>query len=664
MKKRNIKLNNRGFVLLETVIVAVFAISIFTFIYLSVVPLLGQYESLSYENNIDVAYKLYHIRDAIYKDDNFKEIVNENYKRISSNDFNDSSYYNSLTNYLFDNSDYEIIYVRKLAERVNGVISGLSVSKGYGEYIKKIAKTKSSDSFQNFIFLREGTNYAYLGLATSLKDSTNYQESIVIDKYSHKDTSGANAPLLMDGMIPVYYDEKDGNWHKADVTNKSDYHYWYDYKEQMWANVVMVKENREKYQNALIGSEIVMNDIMAFYTWIPRFEYYISGEFGMNDGIEGTSELPGEIVVSFVKSDTEKVRVEGNNTWRTATSFTFGLEELDGFWFAKFEMSNSLNKDYSVNGVGIPFVIPETYSWKGQKIASAYNNITTYMNGDNGSSLYGLTSEVLMSDAHVMKNDEWGAVAYLSQSKYGKFGNSQFSGANKEVYVNNREKGSNADLWITGSSAGIPAGMLPNNGIKINECSTSTSNTSLGCYKYFVPVLGTGASTTGTVYGVYDMSGGMTEMVMGGAGPIPQGSGSCGADLYIGKDTNSMGFKGPYSGSNKCNSSESDYDFPSDSKYYNHYKMKGQNQTVKKSCNATNTLNGEVCYSHAMDETYGWYGDLSSPVIDKKVWYVRGGYAENSSGIFMIAGFSSEDGNIEQPRYTTRPVIAVYNANR
>ena len=43
-------------------------------------------------------------------------------------------------------------------------------------------------------------------------------------------------------------------------------------------------------------------------------------------------------------------------------------------------------------------------------------------------------------NSHMMKNDEWGAVAYLSKSKYGK--------QNEEVWINN------SSSYITGS-AGI-----------------------------------------------------------------------------------------------------------------------------------------------------------------------------------------------------------------
>ena len=89
------KIDKKGFVLLETVVVTVFIISIFTFVYISIVPLLGKYEELTHDYKIDVAYKLYHIRDAMYKDGNFNSIVGANYKKIELSDFEDQGYYSS-----------------------------------------------------------------------------------------------------------------------------------------------------------------------------------------------------------------------------------------------------------------------------------------------------------------------------------------------------------------------------------------------------------------------------------------------------------------------------------------------------------------------------------------------------------------------------------------
>ena len=81
----------------------------------------------------------------------------------------------------------------------------------------------------------------------------------------------------------------------------------------------------------------------------------------------------------------------------------------------------------------------------------------------------------------MMKNSEWGAVAYLSKSSYG---------INGEIWINN------SNSYITGSTGnGASAGS--------NEGTTADYASSQGVK----------ASTTGTVYGIYDMSGGSYEYV-------------------------------------------------------------------------------------------------------------------------------------------------------
>ena len=76
----------------------------------------------------------------------------------------------------------------------------------------------------------------------------------------------------------------------------------------------------------------------------------------------------------------------------------------------------------------------------------------------------------------MMKNSEWGAAAYLSQSKYGKYGNSLYQGINKEVAKNDNSG------YITGGG------------------------------NYLTNIA---QSTTGNITGIYDMNGGKLEYVMG-----------------------------------------------------------------------------------------------------------------------------------------------------
>ena len=177
-------------------------------------------------------------------------------------------------------------------------------------------------------------------------------------------------------------------------------------------------------------------------------------------------------------------------------------------------------------------------------------------------------------NSHAMKSDEWGSIAYLSQSKYGKLGNTDFSGANKEVYQNK------SNSLITGCSYGSP----------------SNDNTDYGCqYTYDIEISGTGASTTGNIYGVYDMSGGSWEYVMGNYNDL------------IG---------------------ESGFSTMPDEKYYNKY-----------TSNSTSTAcNGSVCLSHGLSETAVWYGDSHNMVSEEYPWLLRGGSCSTATaaGVFNL----------------------------
>ena len=94
----------------------------------------------------------------------------------------------------------------------------------------------------------------------------------------YTDTSGANAPVLAEGMIPVVYDEGLGYWIKADINAG-----WYNYTDKIWANAVMVKtdategvecsKSRSYYMNAPAYTPVKEEDILAYYVWIPRYKY-------------------------------------------------------------------------------------------------------------------------------------------------------------------------------------------------------------------------------------------------------------------------------------------------------------------------------------------------------------------------------------------------------
>ena len=108
---------------------------------------------------------------------------------------------------------------------------------------------------------------------------------------------------------------------------------------------------------------------------------------------------------------------------------------------------------------------------------------------------------------------------------------------------------------------------------------------------------GVGASNTGTIYGVYDMSGGAWEYVMG-----------------------------------NYNDTIGSYGFSAipNVKYYDKY----TSSTTNIACN------GGVCYSHALSGTAGWYSDAQYMISATYPWFVRGGsYADATAGGYINGSF-------------------------
>ena len=295
----------------------------------------------------------------------------------------------------------------------------------------------------------------------------------------NEDTSGANAPVLASNMIPVYYDATTKAWKKADVKNKAIENRWYNYENHIWANAVTVKEaNRQTYLNASVGTPISMDDINTMWVWIPRFNAVTPSNYN-----GGTQASPGAIDVTFVKESETAI-----------DAFTFGTKQLSGFWYGKFETSHTtLASSTTANSLGCT---NETCSnangiiIKPNVTSLRYNSPSNFffasrsMEQPNNS--FGFVSTEV--DTHMNKNNEWGAVAYLTQSIYGRCASSI---ACTEVGINNNSG------YITGIGA-----------------APGTSNTSSTTNTYDTTV-GMEASTTSNIYGIYDMNGGAWEYVMG-----------------------------------------------------------------------------------------------------------------------------------------------------
>ena len=309
------------------------------------------------------------------------------------------------------------------------------------------------------------------------------------------DSTGANNPELVNGMIPVTYDENNGVWVKADILNVGAS--WYNYSESRWANMVLVNSsNRSTYMDAAAGTTINNGDILAFFVWIPRYKYkvwninkiigttsyedYYPYAEGIDVVFESGTETTGQIscTIPVFNSSTTSVTPQtctgSNGQYYTHPAFTFNGKQLKGIWFGKFEGTGTTSN---------PTILANTNSAVNSISGDFYEASLLY-----ASTTYLDSSGYTKADSHMIKSTEWGAMAYLSHSNYGRCS----GGSCEEVTLN-------PTSYVTGS------GNYVNN---------------------------TDQSTTGNVYGVYDTSGGAAEFAMGVApSTLTSGSGS-----YIGRD--------------------------------------------------------------------------------------------------------------------------------
>ena len=388
-----------------------------------------------------------------------------------------------------------------------------------------------------------------------------------------------NAPVLDDGMIPIVFDTSNGTVIKTVSSTDSS---WYDYSRQEWANAVLVKESGTQtraYYKANSGVEVNQSDVLAYYVWIPRYSYKI--------WTTGTGSSNQTIEVQFESTDTISTGTT-MGTYITHPAFWWdndsdGVrdagEELSGIWVGKFETTDTSSS---------PTIRPNVQSLRSQNVSTQFATAQKL-----GGTTYGVSSS---SDSHMMKNSEWGAAAYLSHSKYG---------VNREVYINNSMS------HYTGRSGGNYGGKTPINKTYTDQTSTTQYNT-YGYYtwdgyllnyntntKSSTRDLNKVASTTGNITGIYDMSGGVNEYVMGNYYDVKGSSG---------------------------------FTSMPDSKYYDKYTT----TSVLTACN------GGVCYGHGLSETSGWYGDSKNFVSGGYPWFSRGGISISSAndGAFYMGAIN------------------------
>jgi hypothetical protein len=276
---------------------------------------------------------------------------------------------------------------------------------------------------------------------------------------------GVNPPVIGTEMTKVYWE----GFSEIEKGNPSfDEANWYDYIAQTGATT---SGGTSKWANAKVDG--------SYFVWIPRYAYKITYyTSSAKTTISGTTTAYGNIDVLFMHgtSSTKYIDRETNSEqdlpsgYVVHPAFTTNLSlggwdrELTGIWIAKYEASRNDATNSSAGIENLIKMVPGVVSLRSINVGAMFTKALDFKSGLN---------------SHMMKNSEYGAVAYLTHSKYGRNAT--------EVSINNNYN------WLTGYA-----------GETINAASSDPT------YAYNTDK-GVLASTTGNIYGIYDMSGGSWE---------------------------------------------------------------------------------------------------------------------------------------------------------
>ena len=365
--------------------------------------------------------------------------------------------------------------------------------------------------------------------AKEKSENSQKEEDKLISEYEKEivkqDTEGiwdgnVNKPDLMSGMMAIKFieptDSTEGKDEKVSDSSKND---WYNYSEKKWANAKTTNDG-------------------SMWVWIPRYAYKINKSNQTFDVIflVGTTDnyYDKDGKLQTAKRQTSETDIpDATKDYVVHPAFTnesnIGYvnggwkKELTGIWVSKFEAgyfdknlvdadkekySSTVNysqtygyttagkndeaRNYLDGIYGAKTTAIKYPTFQGGKYSMNYINhndafnISKAIAGDSNN-VYELKSN--STDSHLMKNSEWGAVAYLGQSQYGLY--------NKNIRINNVNMGDNSNFVyaMTGYAAK-------------EEDAENTINANAIAWNQFGGEL---ASTTGTIYGIYDMSGGTWE---------------------------------------------------------------------------------------------------------------------------------------------------------
>ena len=458
-------------------------------------------------------------------------------------------------------------------DRIENNVTSISTNIGVGDR-EKILVLKDSCSINDAEELVATSSIPEKG--TSDGSETEEPGNIT---YKEEILNGTD-PKLSGALIAVTI-ENDGTVKKADTNTK-----WYSYEEKRWANAVILKDESKSYNN---GEIIPEDEIESYFVWIPKYSYKLwdlgnyTGDTAVDTskvhsieikfGTANTSDsVSGECTTPGISGESGNCEVGDYMTHPAFLAFN-----TTGMWVGKFETgydgaTSTSEAEKNTTEVDKVIVKPNVRSWKGIQVANAFTVSYNYQRE---------------LESHMMKNTEWGAVAYLSHSIYG---------INGEIRINN----------YSGYKTGYAA--TTENG--------SGSSTDVAMWNTTIGYL---ASTTGNITGVYDMSGGSEEYVMG---VMKDANGN----LMSGFNSSSnSGFNGTL---NNGSIYTDGIDFP-DSKYYDTYNLYYSSDIFSQRIlgDATGEMGPFASFQSS------WYNDYAYVIILFSPWFSRSGYYSSGSGV-------------------------------
>ena len=336
---------------------------------------------------------------------------------------------------------------------------------------------------------KEKTEEAKVREEQQLESLLNRITSEVPSEEGFNRNKNVNSPKVTTGMIPIKYNGTD--WV---VCSKEDPE-WYNYDDtKKWANI-MLSDGIYKEGKVQEGQIVKENELGSMYVWIPRYAYRIAGEKNIEiNFLKGNTNQDKD-----GKEYTEYENVDTKTTAIVHPAFKLGGGQLSGIWLAKFEASGT-NKDGNAVGNGTSSSKTQQYAPDETTIAKSLPNKISWRYTTIGESekrsmdIAGAQKEkygLKYANSHLIRNSEWGAVAYLCYSKYGNV--PKINGAGSlvsnshwyDMYTGQGPKGTNEEGWYNRTD------------------ETHNYNTPNGIL----------ASTTGNITGIYDMSGGSWERV-------------------------------------------------------------------------------------------------------------------------------------------------------